>query len=312
MDVATIKEQLAKGIVQPIYIFTGEEVGIMDIYLAKIGEVMGIAPKRANALSDIYSRLRNQTFGNQKNLYVIRDDKEYLSQEKIWAEVNTGKAQGQNVIILIYTNLDKRGKFYKQHTDSLVVFEKLIPELLAKYIKREIGLEVNLGTQLAEMCGCDYSRILLECDKIKHLSNVTKMDIGTTFRHAVANKLIHVPSKDVIFEFVDAVCRRQIGKSYALMRELEEVTDSSLGALSLLYTNMRGMLLVQGLGNEANPSEKTGLTPWQVKLAKEKMGKYAISELVDGLMTLRWVEKGIKTGAIDATIALDYALVRIL
>ena len=93
-----------------------------------------------DSISSIYSRLQNNTFMNKPNCYVIRDDKDYLSQEKIWAGLNSGVTQGKNVIILIYTNLDKRSKFYKSHTDMLTEFEKLIPEVLAKYIKKEIGL----------------------------------------------------------------------------------------------------------------------------------------------------------------------------
>ena len=94
---------------------------------------MGSA-KRVDSISSIYSRLQNNTLMNKPNCYVIRDDKDYLRQEKIWAGLNSGVTQGKNVIILIYTNLDKRSKFYKSHTDMLTEFEKLIPEVLAKYI----------------------------------------------------------------------------------------------------------------------------------------------------------------------------------
>ena len=166
MQLHELKEQLVKKITQPLYIFTGEEVAVMDIYIKKISEIMGVPAKRMDSISSIYSRLQNNTFMNKSNCYVIRDDKDYLSQEKIWAGLNSGVTQGKNVIILIYTNLDKRSKFYKSHTDMLTEFEKLIPEVLAKYIKKEIGLEINKAIEFANLCDCDYSRILLECDKL--------------------------------------------------------------------------------------------------------------------------------------------------
>ncbi len=312
MELHELMGELVKGVVRPIYIFTGDEVGIMDIYIKKIGEVAGVTPKRVDSLSSIFSRLRNQSFGAQKSCYVIRDDKEYLSQEKVWDDVNTGKAQGNNVIILIYTSLDKRGKFFKQHEPSLTVFERLLPEVLCKYIKKEIGLDVNNGIKLAELCDCDYSRILLECNKLEHLAKANNYDITTAFNEAIKHNLIYTSPKDKVFEFVDAVCRRQTKIAFRLYEELKSVTDSPLGALSLLYTNMRAMLLVQSLGNESSPAEKTGLTPWQVKLAKEKGTKYSIGELVANIRTIRDAEKGIKTGNLEADVAMDYVMVNIL
>ena len=311
MQLHELKEQLVKKIVQPLYIFTGEEVAVMDIYIKKISEVMGVPAKRIDSISSIYSRLQNNTFMNKSNCYVIRDDKDYLSQEKIWAGLNSGVTQGKNVIILIYTNLDKRSKFYKSHTDMLTEFEKLIPEVLAKYIKKEIGLEINKAIEFANLCDCDYSRILLECDKLTHLSKAANVTTEQAYEIAIQEKLIYSSPKDVIFELIDAVCRRQPHKSYELWHELKEVNESPLGVISLLYSNIRSMLLVQSAGG-GDVSNRTGLTAWQIKIAREKGNHYSIGELVKGLRSIRETEKGIKTGAIDQSIALDYILASLL
>jgi DNA polymerase III delta subunit len=249
---------------------------------------------------------------NKSSCYIIRDDKEYLAQEKIWDTLNSGAVQGDNVIILVYSNLDKRSKFYKHHVDMLTEFEKLIPEVLAKYIKKEIGLDVKKGVQFAELCDCNYSRILLECDKIKHLAAARKCDIEMAYSIAVKEKLIHVEPKDVIFELIDAVCKRQINRSYTLLEELMSINESPLGIISLLYTNFRSMLLVQSAGAGADITKRTGLTGWQVKLAKEKGVHYSIGELVKAIRTIRETEKGIKTGMIEQVMAIDYILANVM
>ena len=112
-------------------------------------------------------------------------------------------------------------------------------------------------------------------------------------------------------ELIDAVCRRQPHKSYELWHELKKVNENPLGVISLLYSNIRSMLLVQSAGG-GDISNRTGLTAWQIKIAREKGKHYSIGELVKGLRSIRETEKGIKIGAIDQSIALDYILASLL
>jgi len=312
MQIHELKEQLVKKIVQPIYIFTGEEIAIMDIYINKIAEIMNTKPKRVDSIGSIFRRLQNQSFVNKPSCYVIRDDKDYMQQDKIWEQMNNGLIQGDNTIILVFTNLDKRSKFYKQHTDMLTEFEKLIPQVLAKYIKREIGLDINKAVKFAELCDCNYSRILLECDKIKHLAQANNISIDQAYDIAIRDNLIYTSPKDVIFELVDAVCKRQPERSYLLLDELMATNENPLGAISLLYTNFRSMLLVQSAGTKADITKRTGLTGWQVKLAREKGVNYSVGELVKYLRLIRETEKGIKTGVIEQEMSLDYILANVL
>ncbi len=312
MELHQLKEQVVKKTLQPLYIFTGEEIAIMNIYIDKIAEIIGVKPNRVDSVSSIFSRLQNQSFLSKPNCYVIRDDREYMQQENVWESMNLGTVQGDNIIILVYTNLDKRSRFYKQHTDRLVEFEKLIPEVLAKYIKRDIGLDIKEGVQLANICDCNYSRIILECDKLKQLAAAKDINIHAAYQIALQERLIYIEPKDVIFDLIDAACKRQVGRSFDLWEELKLINESPLGVISLLYTNFRSMLLVQSAGAGADITKRTGLTGWQVKLAKEKGVNYNIGELVSAIRTIRETEKGIKTGAIEQNMAIDYILTSIL
>lgn len=289
----------------------GEEVGIMDIYIKKISDIMNTNPTRVDSMASIYSKLQNNTIINKPICYVIRDDKEYLKQENVWEGLNNGIAQGKHTIIFIYTNLDKRSKFYKSHNDTLIEFERLTPDILAKYIKKEIGLEVGRAIKFAELCNCDYSRILLECDKLTQLSKADNIPIELAYDLAIKDKLIYSAPKDVIFELIDVICKRQSYNSFRLLEELKAINESPLGIISLLYNNIRSMLLVQSAGG-GDIANRTGLTAWQIKLAREKGNHYSIPELVKGLRNIRETEKGIKTGMIDQSIAMEYILTNLL
>lgn len=311
MQLENLKHQLSNNTLQPLYVFMGEEVGIMDIYIKKIEELSRKAVRRVDSIATIYSKLQNQAFMPTANCYIIRDDKDYLSQEKVWPTLLSGRGQGFNTIILVYTDIDKRSKFYKAHADIIVQFDKLIPEVLAKYIRRDIGLEVDLGVKFARACDNDYSRILLESDKLVTLKNVMNISIEEAYKVAMKEELIYTASRDVTFEFIDAVCRRQVLHSFGLLQELKSTTDSPLGAITLLYNNFKNILLVQSAGG-GDIAGKTGLTGWQIAQANEKKGRYTVAELVRALKIIRSVETGIKTGKIESQLALDYVLVSII
>lgn len=312
MKLNELKGELVRKTVQPLYVFTGEELAIMGVYIKKIVSTANSVCKRVDSVRSIFSKLQNNSFITKPTCYVIRDDKEYLTQEKVWADMNSGKHLGNNIIILVYTNIDKRSKFYKQHSEQIVEFEKLTPDILVKYVKKEIALKDDTAALLVDLCDNNYSRILLECDKIKHLATVRKCDCEMAFRYAINEKVIYKSPKDVIFNFVDAVCQRQVQSCYPLLNELIAINESPLAMISLLYNNFRAMLLVQSAKGQPEISKVTGLTPWQVKLAKEKGNHYSVAELVEAIKVIRNAEKGVKTGGIEQNMAVDYILIHLL
>lgn len=89
--------------------------------------------------------------------------------------------------------------------------------------------------------------------------------------------------------------------------------EPEIKVLSVLYNTFKHILLVQGLGNDqSDPCNRTGLTPFQVKLAKEKQGHYSVGELVHALQIIRQAEKDIKTGLLDMEMSLEYVILNIL
>ena len=97
-----------------------------------------------------------------------------------------------------------------------------------------------------------------------------------------------------------------------MLSEYKEVDDTPLGFLTLLYNNIRQILMVQGLGDNKDVASRTGLTGYQVKLAMEKMGRYNIRHLVDSLRIITNIDKGIKSGELDSSRAAELALCMIL
>ena len=126
MDVSTIHNELRQGITRKFYIFTGDEWAVQQIYIEQIITVLkrefdGVQSKRIDSISQLVSKKSNRSFVKQKYVYTVRDDKEFISEEKLQNMLT--QLIGDNVVILLLTNADKRTKFYKKYKEDQPPFQ---------------------------------------------------------------------------------------------------------------------------------------------------------------------------------------------
>lgn len=320
MKLHELQQQIISKSLNKLYIFYGEEVGIMDIYLDKIYSVVGADVARVETVQEAYAKMRQKKLAGGPRCFVVRDDKDFLKNDKVWSTVFSTVNTSPDFLIIIYSSMDKRSKFYKQNADNMTEFEKLSPDMLAKYIEKELpGIPSSAAANLAEVCECNYSRILLECDKIKNYSTGTGKwfdstpDYSAVLDILLAQGVIFKPIGDITFKFTDAILTRNYKDAAEYLRQARLKGEPEIMVLSILYNGFKQILMVQGLGkDQSEPSKRTGLTPWQVKMAKEKQGHYTISELISALKIVRFAEKGIKTGQLDAEVAFEYVIANIM
>ena len=310
MDITVVKQQIQKKEPQHFYIFVGEEVAVMDMYINKIAECINVKPTRADSVADIMSKLTTNSFLSIPQCYVIREDKEFIKSDAVQDFVDD-KIQDKNIVILCFYSLDKRTKFYKAYTDSIVNFERLNEQITSKYIHKEIELSERSTRMLIEICENDLSRIYLEIDKIKTYSECVKVNYEIALQELINAGTIYEPPYDAIFDFVDAVLRRKVKLSYNLYRQCQDIGEANITLLSVLYSNAKALLQVQSCTSK-DIAKSTGLTGFQIKLAKERLGHYRNRELVDMMKLIQKVERSIKTGEIEDAISIEYVLVNVL
>ena len=219
------------------------------------------------------------------------------------------------MVILLTTTTDKRLKFYKTYNKSFIEFKPLAPSVLKKYIQKEIDLSDKNCDRLIEVCEGNYGRCLLEIDKIKRYSDsnptLVRNIYNNGFEILMNDGAIYTPPKDAIFDFVKAVLQNKPELTYSLLQDCTEIGESNLAILSVLFNSTKQLLQVQTC--ESNDIEKTtGLQYWQIKNAKECIGKYSTNNLIYIMRLIQSVEKKIKTGEIEEAIAVDYVLSNIL
>lgn len=305
MDVGALKNKIQNNTIPDFLIFSGQEWEVQKVYIKQIAKVKEQDVVRVDSITDIYTSLRNKSFLTKSYCYVVRDDKELLTNEKLQEQISNGLL-GDNTFILLLTNVDKRTKFYKQYKDSIIEFEPLTPAILKKYIKQKIDLSDKNIDRLIEVCEQDYGRILLEIDKIKRYGG----EFDKAFEVLLKDGTIYKPPQDAIFDFVGAVLDRKV-IAFDLLDQCQKVEEPALVMLSVLYQNAKAVLQVQSC-KSGDTAKATGLTAWQIKNATNHKGKYTIGELVNMISLIQTIESGIKIGKIDEDVAIDYLLVNVL
>lgn len=308
MDLNSLHTQLRQKQLTNFYIFSGPEWAVQRIYINQISSISGKKLQYVDKFADIYGKLKNPGIVKTKNVYVIRDDKDIISEEKVQEQIKNGVLSG-NILILLLTNVDKRTKFYKAYKDMIVEFEPLKPAILKKYLQKEIELSDRNYDILMEVCEYDYGRCLLEIDKIKRTQIMGLSD--TAFEQLLEDGTIYQPPRDAIFQFVDAVLDRDVNEAYQLYTECLAVGEAVMVMLTVLYNNTKAVLQIQSCpGNDI--AKTTGLTGWQIKNAKPHCGNYRIGELLYLMELIQKCEKSIKTGTIEEPYVMDYILTSVM
>ena len=314
MEIAVLKNQIKSNKLQSFYIFSGIEWKVQQIYIDQIAKISGNQKKHIDSIASVFSKLKNRSFVKQSFVYVVRDDKELMNNEKLQDRIET--VIGENILILIVTNLDKRTKFYKRYANDIFEFEQLKPAILKKYIQKVIDISDKNCEKLMEICEYDYGRCLLEVDKIWQYvkANITpgqSVVLDKVFEKLLEEGAIYQPPKDAIFDFVNAVLKGKVKLVFNLLQESYASGEATMVLLSVLYTNVRQVLQIQTC-QSSDIAKSTGLTGWQIKCAKENCGYYEDWELERMLQLIHKCERGIKTGAIDESVVMEYILVHIL
>lgn len=314
MNVSDVKNHIKTKQFDCFYIFTGEDWKVQQIYIQQIAKVSGLKCRYVNAISDVWGKIVNKSIFDDTSIFVVRDDIDILNNEKLQLQLNMS-VLNDNIIILLLTNADKRTKFYKKYQDIIVTFEHLKPEILKKYIQKEIRLSDKNTNILMEICENDYGRCLLEIDKIKRYAYsiaINKSDINHDyyFRILLDNGDIYIPPRDMIFDFIDNILNADVNNAFELYNECIECGESRMVMLSVLYTNAKQVLQVQSC-NSKDIEKATGLTKWQIKNAKKHLNIFSNRELINIMSMCQKCEKGIKTGEIDEEYSMLYILTNI-
>lgn len=315
MKIGDLKIQIVNNqLSHNLYIFYGDEYTVQRVYIQKIAEVTDSEIEYIDSIEDIVSDSGSSLFST-KRCYVCLDDTKIVKSSNLERDFEKIlQIVGSNCLILQFSKMDKRGKFYnfitkeKQENGWVAVeFEQLHQVVLEKHLRAQADILPQTAQKLIEVCENDYGRCLLELDKVL---NYTVEQPNKAFKVLLDNRIIYQPPGDMIFEFVNAVLANKPRLAFDLLQECKDIGEPALRLLLVLFTSIKHLLQVQSC--ETNVADTTGLSMWEIRNVQNYQGIYRNSELVNAMRLIRDAEMGIKTGKIEESMAVEYVLVNFM
>lgn len=313
MELVDLMKRISANDIPHFLILFGEEQTILNIYLTHILEVTNTKRISADSVSYIMQNINKKRFDKSIRLYVVQDDMAFVRAEDSWETVRNTPTK--DYIILRYHSLDKRSAFVKKNQQNLVEFSRLTKEVLQTYIAKDLpDLSEKNSSKLVDYCNYDYGRILMEIDKIKQYSVVrTDLTIDSCFNQLDKQGLFHKEIGDITFELTNAVLGGYPETAIQKLDEAKRKGEPAMMIVSILYNGFRNLLAYQGLGsNKQGAMERTGMTKGELYGCTKNVGGYSIAEVKRNMLKCQEIEAGIKMGAIDEDIALEYAVLSCL
>lgn len=306
MELVELNKQLRTNSIGNFYIFTGDEIGLQNVYLKQFGEY-----KRVDTVSEVLSKLTAKGFGfnkGTKEVYVVRDDLDFLTNKHLEENIKQLEKAKIGTLIVQITNANKKSAWYKTWNYYVVEFNKLTPTQLIHQIQH-YNLTTNKKTleYFVDACNNDYTSIMNEIDKYKRLKEA---GVYKEFTIDTLIDMMPVKYNYTVFDLVDMVLSKDI-RAIDVMNYLLSQNQNPLGILSLLYQNISKAILVVGHKGQQGITEKTGLPYWQVKKILNNT-RISPSGLLASIRFIQQYDTGIKTGKYSPEIGLQCCILNIL
>lgn len=248
-----------------------------------------------NRSKDIFT-IQDKSDENLLNIFIV-DNFEECKKELIKAN---------NLIIICKTMSSEVEEFF---TPYITVFPKLEKWQIKEYVySYGEGIDSKKLDSLIELCKWDIYRIENELSKIKIFSvNERKYKFNEFIENGIFNDL----SNHNIFDFSNAILKKDINSLSALYTEIEKIDCEPLGLVTILYNNLKTIISIQ-----LDPSitaEKLGIPSnrfWSIK--KNNCGYYTKTQLIKSFELITSIDKKLKTGEITSDIIVDYIVCHML
>lgn len=314
MTIAEIRKRINDNDIPKLNIFYGEEQAVLDIYISDIMKQFGSCVS-CEHVSDVLSRLDESSLfdgNNSAKMFIVRYDNTFITSESEWDAVNEAISESDCTVIIKYTKIDTKTKFYKHFENMIVNFSRMTENVIAKHLHNDYGMSMKYGEHLASVCGCDYGRVLLEADKAKMLSLENGTSIDQAYKDCYNSGTIYVDPSGTMFDLCDSIMSGRLDDVQYGIDLFKTRGDSILAFISVFSNTVRATLQVMSFQDMRGICDKTGLAQYVVTSVKNYTKMYNPKTLVLLMQKLLNIEKSIKNGDLDSDYAIDYTILTIL
>lgn len=305
MNIAELKKDMKANNLAGLYIFTGEEIYIRNLYIEQIVD-LGFIWKELPTVAELFKSVGTTKLIQKPTLYVIRDDMDFIKQDStVWDKLVAWVNNSVNKVILIYNNIDKRNKFFKTFEENTVKFEKLSETVLLKYLQKEADISRENALDLIHRCDSNFNLCLLELNKVIMFSLSNNISIDEAYRKCCADRIVLDLPKESLEKYITAVMNKDFSLAIEISNDFDFTEEPPLKILAFLYNSFEALFAVvayeSGLSLKKN---EFGANFWAVKNAEIFGMKWQIKQVRDMMDFIQFLESGIKMGMVSADAAI--------
>lgn len=305
MNIAELKKDMKANNLAGLYIFTGEEIYIRNLYIEQIVD-LGFIWKELPTVAELFKSVGTTKLIQKPTLYVIRDDMDFIKQDStVWDKLVAWVNNSVNKVILIYNNIDKRNKFFKTFEENTVKFEKLSETVLLKYLQKEADISRENALDLIHRCDSNFNLCLLELNKVIMFSLSNNISIDEAYRKCCADRIVLDLPKESLEKYITAVMNKDFSLAIEISNDFDFTEEPPLKILAFLYNSFEALFAVvayeSGLSLKKNES---GANFWAVKNAEIFGMKWQIKQVRDMMDFIQFLESGIKMGMVSVDAAI--------
>lgn len=305
MNIVELKKDMKVNNLAGLYIFTGEEIYIRNLYIEQIVD-LGFIWKELPTVAELFKSVGTTKLIQKPTLYVIRDDMDFIKQDStVWDKLVAWVNNSVNKVILIYNNIDKRNKFFKTFEENTVKFEKLSETVLLKYVQKEADISRENALDLIHRCDSNFNLCLLELNKVIMFSLSNNISIDEAYKKCCADRVVLDLPKESLEKYITAVMNKDFSLAIEISNDFDFTEEPPLKILAFLYNSFEALFAVvayeSGLSLKKNES---GANFWAVKNAEIFGIKWQIKQVRDMMDFIQFLESGIKMGIVSADAAI--------
>ena len=305
MNIAELKKDMKANNLAGLYLFTGEEIYIRNLYIEQIVD-LGFIWKELPTVAELFKSVGTTKLIQKPTLYVIRDDMDFIKQDStVWDKLVAWVNNSVNKVILIYNNIDKRNKFFKTFEENTVKFEKLSETVLLKYVQKEADISRENALDLIHRCDSNFNLCLLELNKVIMFSLSNNISIDEAYKKCCADRVVLDLPKESLEKYITAVMNKDFSLAIEISNDFDFTEEPPLKILAFLYNSFEALFAVvayeSGLSLKKNES---GANFWAVKNAEIFGIKWQIKQVRDMMDFIQFLESGIKMGIVSADAAI--------
>ncbi|PIZ07986.1 MAG: DNA polymerase III subunit delta [Flavobacteriaceae bacterium CG_4_10_14_0_8_um_filter_34_31] len=324
-----IINDIKKGSIKPIYLFTGEEPYYIDFLSNFLEKNLLTEDEKAFnqmvlygqdvTVDDIISNAKRYPMMAERQVIIIKEAQELAKTiENLERYVENPQPSTVLVLNYKYKTLDKRKKLYKAIKKAGVVFEgkKLYENQVADWIKKTLAnnghsISLKAASMLVEFLGNDLGKIAKELEKLNQI-----VKPGQEITPELIEENIGISKDFNNFELQKAIGSKDIKKSFAIANYFAQNSKNNplVVTVGILYRFFSLVLKYHALKSKSEATKVLGVAPFFIKeyeLAARNYPMKKVSAIIAAIREVDMKSKGVGAANLSQGDLLKDLLVKI-